>query len=234
MEEVECVRALRNAVGPGYKLRIDPNGAWSVPTALRVLHKLDDVDLEYAEEPIRFSTEGATDTRGLRRLRESGRTPICADGVYDTARLRQVVLDDAADVVMCDLFGAGGIESTHSWFQTAHAMRVCSTLHSGPELGVGQIARLHVAAAHPDLRHAIDGHYHHYIDDVVVGGKLPYVDGAMPVPQVPGLGVELDDERLATWAYTPEKQREWEAFWEETKRREGVGPMYPEGRAHRW
>ena len=33
---------------------------------------------------------------------------------------------------------------------------------------------------------------------------------------------------------SPEKQREWEAFWEDTKRREGVGPMYPEGRAHRW
>jgi glucarate dehydratase len=234
MEEVECVRALRDAVGPRYKIRIDPNGAWSTPTALRVLARLDDVDLEYAEEPVRFSTNGATDTVALRRLRSSGRTPICADGVYESARLRQVVLDDAADVAMVDLFGAGGIESTHHWFQTAHAMRIASTLHSGPELGVGQAARVHVAAAHPDLRHAIDGHYHHYVDDVLVGGKLPYVEGAMVVPQTPGLGVELDDERLERWAFTPERQHEWELFWDETKRANGVGPMYPEGRAFRW
>jgi glucarate dehydratase len=216
------------------KIRIDPNGAWSLPTALRVLGRLEDVDLEYAEEPVRYSAAGATDTSALRRLRQSGRTPICADGMAETARLRQVILDEAADVVMCDLFGAGGIEHTHAWFQTAHAMRVSSTLHSGPEIGVGQAARLHVAAAHPDLRHAIDGHYHHYVDDVLVGGKLPYVEGAMVVPQAPGLGVELDDERLERWAYTPERQREWEAFWDETKRNNGIGPMYPEGRAHRW
>ena len=72
---------------------------------------------------------------------------------------------------MCDLFGCGGIQGTRDWFQTAHAMRLGTTLHSGPELGVGQAARLHVAAAHPDLRHAIDGHYHHYVDDVLVGGQ---------------------------------------------------------------
>jgi glucarate dehydratase len=108
------------------------------------------------------------------------------------------------------------------------------TLHSGPELGVGQAARLHVAAAAPDLRHAIDGHYHHYVDDVLIGGKLPYVDGAMRVPEGPGLGVELDEARLARWAYTPERQREWEQFWEETKRAAGVEGLMDDGLAHHW
>ena len=234
MEEVELVEALRRAAGPQVKIRIDPNGAWSLGTALRVLQRLEAVDLEYAEEPVRYSLQGGTNTEDLKRLREAGHTPICADGVSEPMRLRQVVLDRAADVAMCDLFGCGGIQGARDWFQTAHAMRMASTLHSGPELGVGQAARLHVAATHPDLRHAIDGHYHHYIDDILVGGKLPYVDGAMQVPQVPGLGVELDDERLDRWAYTPERQKEWESFWDETKRANGIGAMYPEGRAHRW
>ena len=234
MEECESVEALRRAVGPHVKIRIDPNGAWSLGTALRVLRRLDHIDLEYVEEPVRYSHQGGTDTAALRRLRDAGHTPICADGVSEPMRLRQVVLDQAADVAMCDLFGCGGIQGARDWFQTAHAMRIASTLHSGPELGVGQAARLHVAAAHPDLRHAIDGHYHHYVDDVLVGGKLRYVDGAMPVPQTPGLGVELDNERLDRWAYTPERQREWEAFWDETKQAMGIGTLYPEGRAHRW
>ena len=107
-------------------------------------------------------------------------------------------------------------------------MRIATTLHCGPELGVGQAARLHVAAAHPDLRHAIDGHYHHYVDDVLVGGKLRYVGrGDARCPEAPGLGVELDEARLERWAYTPERQREWEAFWEETKRANGIGPSVP-------
>jgi glucarate dehydratase len=234
VEEAACVEALRAAVGPYVKLRVDPNGAWSLGTALRILRRLEPVDLEYAEEPVRYSASGGTDTAALRRLRASGPTPICADGVSDPMRLRQVVLDQAADVAMCDLFGCGGIQATRDWFQTAHAMRLASTLHSGPELGVGQAARLHVAAAHPDLRHAIDGHYHHYVDDVLAGGKLPYADGAMRVPEGPGLGVELDEARLERWAYTPQRQREWEAFWEETRRAQGIGPLLPEGRAHRW
>ena len=232
--EMECVERLRAAVGPEVKIRIDPNGAWSLPTALRVLGRLAPLNLEYVEEPVRYNASAGIDTAALRRLRGSGTTPICADGCSDPMRLRQVVLDQAADVAMADLFGCGGIRGTRDWFTAADLFRIATTLHSGPEIGVGQAARLHVAAAHPDLRHAIDGHYHHYVDDVLVGGKLRYEDGAMRVPEGPGLGVELDDERLERWAYTPERQREWEAFWDETKRANGVGPSYPDGLAHHW
>jgi glucarate dehydratase len=232
--EMECVERLRVAVGPHVKIRVDPNGAWSLPTALRVLRRLEPVDLEYVEEPVRYNAAAGVDTAAMRRLRTGGYTPICADGIYDPMRLRQVVLDDAADVGMADLYGSGGIQGTRDWFTMAHALRLASTLHSGPEIGVAQAARLHVAAAHPDLRHAIDGHYHHYVDDVLAGGKLPYVDGAMRVPEGPGLGIELDDERLAKWAYTPERQREWEQFWAETKRANNVGPLYPDGVARHY
>jgi glucarate dehydratase len=232
--EAECVERLRAAVGPLVKIRIDPNGAWSLPTALRVLQRLQPVGLEYAEEPIRYNTSAGIDTAALKRLRAAGYTPICADGCSDPMRLRQVVLDEAADLAMPDLFGCGGILATRDWFMAAHTFRIASTLHSGPELGVGQAARLHVAAVHPDLRHAIDGHYHHYVDDVLVGGKLRYGDGAMRVPEGPGLGIDLDDERLARWAYTPDRQREWEAVWEETKRANQIGPSFADGLAHHW
>ena len=57
----------------------------------------------------------------------------------------------------------------------------------------------------------------------------------MRVPEGPGLGVELDEARLERWAYTPERQREWEAFWEETKRAQRHrAVLLPDGRAHRW
>ena len=147
--EMECVERLRAAVGPEVKIRIDPNGAWSLPTALRVLGRLAPLNLEYVEEPVRYNASAGIDTAALRRLRGSGTTPICADGCSDPMRLRQVVLDQAADVAMADLFGCGGIRGTRDWFMAADLFRIATTLHSRPEIGVGQAARLHVAAGPP-------------------------------------------------------------------------------------
>lgn len=59
---------------------------------------------------------------------------------------------------------------------------------------------LHLGAVLPTLTFAADAHYHHLRDDIVVGGKLPYVNGAMSVPEGPGLGVTLDRDRLEYYA----------------------------------
>lgn len=72
-------------------------------------------------------------------------------------------------------------------------------MHSGAELGVSLAAVLHLAASLPNLRMACDSHYHHLLDDVVVGGKLRYENGAIRVPSGAGLGVELDRDRVARY-----------------------------------
>ena len=59
---------------------------------------------------------------------------------------------------------------------------------------------LHLGAVIPNLSYAADAHYHHLLDDVIVGGKMPYVDGAIAVPQASGLGVTLDRDKLAQYA----------------------------------
>jgi glucarate dehydratase len=59
---------------------------------------------------------------------------------------------------------------------------------------------LHLGAALPNLAFAADAHYHHLADDIIVGGKMAYVDGAIAVPTGPGLGVELDRDKLARYA----------------------------------
>lgn len=55
MIEAEAVEKVRAAIGPHVKLRIDPNGCWSLPTAKRVLKRLEDCDLEFVEEPIKYA-----------------------------------------------------------------------------------------------------------------------------------------------------------------------------------
>jgi glucarate dehydratase len=59
---------------------------------------------------------------------------------------------------------------------------------------------LHLGAVLPALPFAIDTHYHHLVDDVIVGGKMTYADGRIAVPDGPGLGVELDRDRMEQYA----------------------------------
>jgi glucarate dehydratase len=59
---------------------------------------------------------------------------------------------------------------------------------------------LHLGATLPNLTFAADAHYHHLLDDVIVGGKMKYVDGKIALPATAGLGVELDRNKLQKYA----------------------------------
>jgi glucarate dehydratase len=59
---------------------------------------------------------------------------------------------------------------------------------------------LHLGASLPNLAFAADAHYHHLTDDIIVGGKLAYRDGMIDLPTRPGLGVEVDRDKLAQYA----------------------------------
>jgi glucarate dehydratase len=225
MQEAEMIAGLREMAGPDVELRIDPNGSWSLPTALRVLKRLERVDLEYIEEPVRAPgpADATTATHSLKRLRSAGQTPIAADHCYRLDLLAQIIRDDAADVVLADVFGCGGIANTMQYCQMAAAFGLGVALHSGTELCVGQVAKIHIHAALSDIvSYAGDAIYPHYVDGVLVGGKLAIENGEMRVPQSPGLGVTLDKTRLAEWELTQERHQELDLFWEQTKADAGV------------
>jgi glucarate dehydratase len=77
-------------------------------------------------------------------------------------------------------------------------------------MGVKIAARVHVAAATPGLHHPIDMHYHHLTDDVIMGGMHRIEGGCITVGDKPGLGVELDPEKVERYRWTPELQAEGE------------------------
>ena len=68
-------------------------------------------------------------------------------------------------------------------------------MHSGLETGVGLATMLHVASALSNLIYEVDAHYHHLKKDLIVFGKMEYRDGALRVPDGPGLGVEVYEEQ---------------------------------------
>ena len=75
-----------------------------------------------------------------------------------------------------------------------------AAVHSSGELGIQLASMLHLGAALPNLNFAADAHYHHLVDDILVGGLMTYIDGAIKVPSGPGLGVEVDREKVAEYA----------------------------------
>lgn len=229
--EIAVVTAVREAF-PSQPLRIDPNGAWSVGTALRVMRRLEDLDLEFVEDPIKDAPLGVgqqiingrtVDLDGMRRLRGAARTPLCADNCYRLDLLRSIIREQAADVVLADVFGCGGLRATMRWFQTADLFHLGMGMHSGTELGVGQLAKLHVIAAMGGrVRHASDAIYPEYADDVLEGGPLPITGGHFSLPDAPGLGGTLDPRRLERWELTAQRHAELDAWWTDLRHQKGI------------
>lgn len=204
--EVELVQQVRRAVGEKVALRMDLNGAWSFSTALRAVRQLEDCGMEYLEDPL--TQYRGYDYRGMRLLRQRTLIPIAADGHYTPTRLVELVRHEAADVVLGDITGAGGIKAAVRFYKMAQSFDLALSMHSGYECGVRIAARAHVAAALPGLHHPLDMHYHHLVDDVLVGGMHRIEGGCIEVGDKPGLGVALDPDRLERYRWTPEKHEE--------------------------
>lgn len=87
---------------------------------------------------------------------------------------------------------------------------------------------LHLGAVLPNLSFAADAHYHHATDDIIVGGKFKYENGAIAVPKTPGLGVQLDREKLSIYA---ERYRRLGAYpYDQDPLRPGWTPTVPNDR----
>lgn len=191
--ELEAFRALAEAL-PGDRLRYDPNAALSVEDAIRFGTAIGDLDNDYLEDP----TWGLN---GLRRVREAIDVPLATNTVVvDLEQLATNVRDPAVDVILLDTTFWGGIRPCLKAAGVCETFQLGVAVHSSGELGIQLASMLHLGAVLPNLTFAADAHYHHLLDDIIVGGKLPYVDGAIAVPDGPGLGVELDRAALAEYA----------------------------------
>jgi glucarate dehydratase len=191
--ELELFRALAQAV-PGDRVRYDPNSAFSVEEAIRFGLRIEDLDNDYLEDP----TWGLN---GMRRVRENLRIPLATNAVVvNFEQLSANILDPAVDVILLDTTFWGGIRNCIKAAAICDTFQLGIAVHSSGELGIQLATMLHVGASLPNLAFAADAHYHHLVDDIIVGGPMHYVGGAIAVPSAPGLGVELDRDKLGQYA----------------------------------
>lgn len=189
-QEIAAVRALHEAF-PRHLLRIDPNTAWTVETSLAVARELDGV-VEYLEDP----TPGIA---GMGRVATGTPIPLATNMcvvAYD--HLAPAVEHKAIKVLLGDHHYWGGLVRSRQLALICETFGIGMSMHSNSHLGISLVAMTHLAAATPNLGYACDTHYPwNSADEIVEGGALKFIDGALPVPTSPGLGVTLDRDALA-------------------------------------
>ncbi|HWH31890.1 MAG TPA: o-succinylbenzoate synthase, partial [Egibacteraceae bacterium] len=184
-DDLERVEAVRDALGPHGRIRVDANGAWDVDTAVRGLRALARFDLEYAEQPVATLEEMAV-------LRRRVDVPLAADESVRTAEdpLRVAGLE-AADIVVLKVQPLGGVRRA---LEVAEACGLPVVVSSAVETSVGLAAGVALAAALPELPYACGlGTQWMLEGDVVVDPLAPA--GGMLEVRVPRVSEEL----LARW-----------------------------------
>ena len=191
--ELACYRALAEAF-PDHTFRYDPNCALSLEEAIRFGRAIADLPNDYYEDP----TWGLN---GMRQLRRHVPIPLATNTVVvNHEQLATNLRDPAVDVILLDTTFWGGIRSCIKAAAVCETFQTSIAVHSSGELGIQLATMLHLGAVLPNLTYAGDAHYHHLTDDIIAGGKMRYENGAIRVPDAPGLGIELDRDRLDTYA----------------------------------
>jgi glucarate dehydratase len=191
--ELEVFRALAKAVGTD-SVRYDPNAAFSVEEAIRFAKGIEDLNNDFYEDP----TWGLN---GMRRVRENTSIPLATNTVViNFEQLAANIRDPAVDVILLDTTFWGGIRPCIKAAGVCETFQLGIAVHSSGELGIQLATMLHLGAVLPNLVFTADAHYHQLVDDIIVGGPMRYENGAIKVPDAPGLGVELDRDKLGKYA----------------------------------
>ncbi|WP_182899630.1 mandelate racemase/muconate lactonizing enzyme family protein [Microbispora sp. H10830] len=200
--DVNRVTAVRQAVGPEVRIRLDANQGWTPREAVRVIRSLEDAGMgvEFVEQPVNHR-----DMEGLAWVSDRVETPIMADeSVFDVHDLVEVIRRRAADLINVKLAKSGGLSAARTLLELARAQGMGTILGSmlETEIGTGAAASL-VAAYGTTMVSDLDAVW--WLQRPAVVGGMRYQGAAVVLPDAPGLGISglvAAEAREATEART--------------------------------
>jgi O-succinylbenzoate synthase len=193
-DDLARVAAVRDALGPAGRIRVDANGGWDVDQAARMLAQLNAYELEYAEQPCATLAELAD----LRRLVD---VPLAADeSIRKASDPLAVRAAGAADIVVLKVAPLGGVRQA---LRVADGCGLPVVVSSAVESSVGLAAGVALAAALPELHYDCGLATMNLLTGDVTADPLVPVGGVLPLR--PG---EVDQERIAEWESDPAPWRE--------------------------
>jgi L-alanine-DL-glutamate epimerase-like enolase superfamily enzyme len=184
---------VREAIGPGPLLRIDPNEAWDTATAVDRIRRLSVFDLDWVEQPVPH-----WDVAGLAHVRSKVEVKIAADqAVYTMQQLRQVLEADAADVVVQGPHDAGGLLRFRQQAFVCASWGLQVNLHAFMQSDVSFLAHAQVASTIPNLTIGNQAMHQLLAERLTTGVDVDVVDGGYTLNDACGHGFELDGDAVA-------------------------------------
>ena len=187
--DLAAVRAVRDAVGDGPRLRIDVNEAWDRHTAVNMIRELTPFNLDWVEQPL-----PAGDIAGAADLRRQVAVPIALDqALFTDTEILDAVRRDACDVVVIGFHETGGLLPLKKAAAIAAAASLKINRHGClGETGISTLAALQILAAIPNVTDGNQVMHELSVDDLLVDGLLEIEKGKTLVPDRPGLGIEIN------------------------------------------
>lgn len=193
-EDLKRLRVIRKAVGEEVLLRVDANQGYDLATAIRLLDPLDELNLEWIEQPLPY-----WDLDGLRTLTAKSRTPIAVDeSIYTIHDAAQIISSTIANVINIKVVKCGGIYRSQQIARYCEEQNVRCFLGGCLETSPGTIAQCHFFASTPNLVSATEMGGTYFVDDIVKTSIHKEGD-CLILPEGAGLGVAVDEEKLAVY-----------------------------------
>jgi len=185
--DVARIKAIREAIGYDFSLRIDANQGWSVPQATEALRKMEKFRVQLVEQPV-----AASDIDGLKAVRAASPIPIMADeSCFLPADAVRLVRAEACDYFNIKLMKAGGILNAVRIAHIADAANIRCMVGCMIESNLGLTAAAHVVASQANIIFAdLDGNTEHAVNPV--RGGMTVRQGIVTMPETPGLGCDVD------------------------------------------
>ena len=194
-EDVERVRRVREAMGDDINLTVDANGGWSVTDAVQTIRRLEPYNLVMVEQPVHRKN-----IRGMARVRSETGIPVMADeSVFSVLDAMEVIRQDAADIISVYPGKNGGILKSQQIAILAEAAGKPCHIGSNLELELGSSAMAHLAVSTGNIqseRYPADIIGPLYHQERTTETSFAIHGGIAKVPDGPGLGIHIDEERI--------------------------------------
>jgi muconate cycloisomerase len=192
--DVRNAKALRESYGDDIYLRADANAYLDFPEALRLIKKLEPFDFELIEQPVAL-----WNLQGMADLCRHTTVPISADESLSTVySMADIIRTRAACVIQTKQAKNGGIHYIRQLWNMADAAGLKIFPGNHPATSISVAATAHLCASWGGRM--MIGDFHNglavMLADDIVTNRIEAVDGFIKVPELPGLGVQLDEEKI--------------------------------------
>jgi len=195
--DIRRARLMREAGGDDLAIRVDMNQGYDTPTALRYLRNVEELDLQYVEQPLPINR-----FEDMAMLRQRSSTPIAInEDCYVASNIMHMVKRGSIDLAVVDMEPIGGINEMRRIAAMAEEAGLPLAHHCAWDMGIKLAAILHATSALPAFSYPMDSTYFAHGADVLTA-PIAVEDGAYRVPEGSGLGVEVDEEKLNALSIT--------------------------------